>query len=94
MNIREARDPAIRMVTPLNERLDRQYGVSINLCSPVEHLRSIHEHYVAKKDHMIHLLGESEAMKDPDYAKAVLISETVRLFLREIAPKRKRRTKR
>ncbi len=91
MNIRETRDQAIRKLTPLNERLSRQYGVSIDLASDEVHLKQVLEHYNAKREDMIFLQGETDAMNDPDYAKAVLISETVRLLLREIAPKRTRR---
>jgi len=94
MNIREDRDPAIKMVEPLTERLNHQYGVSIDLCSDRDHLKRVLEHYTGKREMLISLLGEAEAMNDPDYAKAVLISETVRLFLREIAPKRSRKKKR
>lgn len=93
MKIREDREPAARMVAPLNERLARQYGVSIDFATDDDHLRQVLEHYTGKREMLISLLGEAEAMNDPDYAKAVLISETVRLFLREIAPKRVRRKK-
>jgi hypothetical protein len=92
MKIRETRDLAIRKLTPLNERLSRQYGVSIDLASDEDHLRHILEHYNSKREIMIFQQGEM-ATSDPDYAKAVLISETVRLLLREIAPKRSRRKK-
>ena len=93
MKIREDREPAARKLTPLNERLARQFGVSIDLGSDDAHLRHVLEHYTAKREMIIAEQGEVAAMDDPDYAKAVLISETVRLFLREIAPKRTRRKK-
>jgi hypothetical protein len=94
MKIREDRDLAIRKLTPLNERLARQYGVSLDLATDVDHLRYILEHYTAKREVILAQKGETAGMQDPDYAKAVLISETVRLFLREIAPKRSRKKKR
>jgi 2-phospho-L-lactate transferase/gluconeogenesis factor (CofD/UPF0052 family) len=93
MNIREARDQAIRKVKPLNERLSRQFGVSLDLTSDEDHLRRVMEHYDAKRDDMIVLRGQVEAMSDSDYAKAVMISEMVRMLLREIAPKRKKKKK-
>lgn len=93
MNIREARDQAIRKVTPLNERLSRQYGVSLDLASDEDHLRRVMEHYDAKRDDLMFLKGEVEAMNDSDYAKAVMISEMVRMLLREIAPKRRKKRK-
>jgi hypothetical protein len=94
MKIREDRDLAVRKLTPLNERLARQYGVSIDLGTDVDHLRYILEHYNAKREVILAQQGDTGAMQNPDYAKAVLISETVRLFLREIAPKRTRKKKR
>jgi len=88
----ETRVQAVRKLTPLNERLSRQYGVSIDLTSDEDHLRHVLEHYNSKREIMIFQQGEA-ATNDPDYAKAVLISETVKLLLREIAPKRTRRKK-
>ncbi len=93
MKIREDRVDAIRKLTPLNERLTRQYGVSIDMTSDLEHLRHIFEHYYAKREMILALDGEAAALHDNDYAKAVLITETIRLFLREIAPKRSRKRK-
>jgi hypothetical protein len=94
MNIREDREQAIKKVMPLTERLSRQYGLTLNLRADNDHLRSVLEHYVAKRELMLNTQGEANAIKNPNYCKAVLISETVRLFLREIAPKRlSRRTK-
>jgi len=90
MKISESRDLAIRKVTPLNERLARQYGVSIDLASDAGHLRQILEHYYSKREVMLFQQGE-QATNDPDYAKAVLISETAKLLLREIAPKRRKK---
>jgi hypothetical protein len=94
MNIREYREPAIRKLTPLTERMDRQYGINIDWLSERDHLLRVYEHYSSKRKIMISVLGEADAFKEPDYAKAVLISETVRLFLREIAPKRRKKSKR
>jgi hypothetical protein len=64
------------------------------MTSDVDHLVHIFEHYYAKRKMILALEGEATALQDKDYAKAVLITETVRMFLREIAPKRTRRKKR
>lgn len=93
MTIREDREHAQRKVAPLNERLSHQYGINIDFASDDQHLRQVFTHYHAKRDFILSEHGESFAMNDPDYAKAVLISEAVRLFLREIAPKRTRKKK-
>jgi hypothetical protein len=91
MKIREDRDRAVKKLAPLNERLTRQYGVSIDMRTDIDHLRYVLEHYMAKREVILVEQGEVGAMKNSDYAKAVLISETVRLLLREIAPKRTRK---
>jgi hypothetical protein len=91
MAIREIRERAIQKLKPLNERMDRQYGVKLDLNSDRDHLRTVYEHYKAKRETIRAKLGEAAAITDPDYAKAVFISEAARLFLREISPKRIRK---
>jgi hypothetical protein len=93
MRIREDREVAIKKLAPLNERLDRQYGLSIDMTSDTDHLRKVLEHYQAKREMILSLQGETGAMHNQSYTKAVMISEMVRLFLREIAPKRSRKRK-
>jgi hypothetical protein len=93
MRISEDRVVAVRKLMPLNERLARQFGVEIDMGSDIAHLNFILEHYSNKRRDLLSGMGETAAMLEPDYTKAVLISETVRLLLREIAPKRKRRKK-
>lgn len=92
MKLSESHLRAIEKLAPLSERLVRQHGVEINLASDAEHLNRVLEHYSSKKDFMFSEKGFL-AFSDPNYAKAVLISETVRLLLREIAPKRSRKKK-
>jgi hypothetical protein len=94
MRIREDREVAIKKLTPLNERLDRQYGISIDLASDIDHLKKVLEHYSIKREMILSKNGELAAMHNQDYAKAVLITETVKMFLREIAPKRTRKRNR
>jgi hypothetical protein len=93
MKISEERENAIRKTTPLNEHLSRQFGVSVDLASDNDHLRQVLGHYSVKRDFILEHQGEADALQDPDYAKAVLITEMVRMLLREIAPKRSRRKK-
>lgn len=93
MTIRDDRTHALRKVAPLNERLAHQFGVQIDFASDDDHLRQVLEHYHAKREFILAEHGETGAMIDPNYAKAVLISEAVRMYLREIAPKRIRRKK-
>ena len=86
MKISESHLKAIKKLAPLSERLVRQHGVELNLASDEEHLKRVLAHYSSKKEFMFSEDGPA-AFSDPNYAKAVLISETVRLLLREIAPK-------
>ena len=90
MKLSESHYRAIEKLAPLNERLDRQFGVTLDLTSDEEHLRNVFEHYCRKRQFLLAKEGQ-EALNDPTYAKSVLISETIRLLLREIAPKRLRK---
>lgn len=91
MKIQEARYLAVAKINPLYERLVRQYGVKLDLSADEEHLHFILEHYNTKREIILASDGEHAALHNTNYAKAVLISETVRMFLREIAPKRTRK---
>ena len=59
---------------------------SLRLPIEVNHLKSVCEHYTTKRKMILWEQGEATALKNEDYAKAVLISETARLVLREIDP--------
>ncbi|RYD68259.1 MAG: hypothetical protein EOP83_01200 [Verrucomicrobiaceae bacterium] len=61
--------------------------------STFEHLVDIRNLYETKRKVFLATMGEAEAMKSPNYAKAVLISEAVRILIREIAPKRLKKRK-
>lgn len=84
---------AMRKVATLNESLSARHGVEIDFNSGVDHLVSVLKHYSKKREHLLVHLGEGAALKHPDYTKAVLISESVRMYLREVAPKRVRKKK-
>jgi hypothetical protein len=68
-----------------NNLLESRYGISINWDETEENLNMVLEHYSQKKKFA---LSESEMMK------VVLITEAIRLYLREIAPSRKKKTRR
>ena len=85
---------SLRKMSRLNEHLERRFGIVLDLDS-VEHLKLVQEHYRSKREFILSQYGVAESLKRQDYAKAVLISEAIGLFLREIAPKRtKPRTRR
>lgn len=88
----DSQDPVLKKIEPINRLLESRFGLQVGLSS-FEHLVEIREHYDAKRRLMIKTMGEAQAMRSPEYAKAILISEAVRLMLREIAPKRVKRTR-
>jgi len=78
-------DAALRM-------MESRYGLVLDT-HDIDHLRDVERHYRAKRAALLWECGEAGAMKNADYAKAVLISEVARLALREIAPKRRKTRK-
>ena len=85
---------ALRKVARLNEQLEQRFGLQLDLSS-TEHLTKVKEHYDAKRRLILAQYGISESLSRDDYAKAVMISEAIAMFLREIAPTRtKPRTRR
>lgn len=88
MNEREV----LKKIEPLNALLESRFGVRVEM-STFEHLVDIRNLYETKRKVFLATMGEAEAMKSPNYAKAVLISEAVRILIREIAPKRLKKRK-
>lgn len=77
-------------IEPINRLLESRYGIRVELGS-FEHLLSVRDLYDSKRQQFIATLGEAQALQTAEYNKAVLISEAVRLLLREIAPRRIKR---
>lgn len=80
-------------VKRLNEMLQKRFDLQINFAADPDHLREVMEHYDAKREAILSHDSDA-AFSNPEYTKAVLISEAVKTFLREIAPKRLRKKKR
>ena len=80
-----ARQPANTALQPLFNLLERRFDLQLD-CGSASHLRDVCEHYDAKRGLLLWQHGEAGALANEDYAKAVLISETARLTLREIDP--------
>jgi hypothetical protein len=80
----------LKKIEPINRLLESRFGLRIEMAE-FEHLVGVREHYDAKRDLYLRTMGEAAAMQTPEYQKAVLISEAVRLLLQEICPKRIRR---
>ncbi len=77
-------------IEPINRLLESRYGIRVEMGS-FEHLLSVRDLYDSKRQQYIATLGEAQALQTAEYNKAVLISEAVRLLLREIAPRRIKR---
>ncbi|RYD47519.1 MAG: hypothetical protein EOP83_27940 [Verrucomicrobiaceae bacterium] len=82
----------LKKIEPINSLLESRFGVRVEI-GTFEHLVDVRNLYESKRKVFLATLGESAAMQNPDYAKAVLISEAVHLLLKEIAPKRIRKRK-
>jgi hypothetical protein len=83
----------LKQIQTINRLLETRFGLRLE-AGPVSHFEMVLKHYEDKRRMYINHFGETQALDLPDYAKAVLISEGIRLVLREIAPKRRKRSKR
>jgi hypothetical protein len=79
------RQKAITTLQPLFSLLEQRFALQLDSRSK-SHLQDVCEHYDAKRNLLLRQLGEAGAFAHEDYAKAVLVSETARLMLREIDP--------
>lgn len=79
-----------KKLTKLTEMLQNRFDLNIEM-DDIQHLNEVRKHYQDKQKIMMHESGEYQTLKNPDYAKAFLIIEAINIFLREIAPKRRKR---
>jgi hypothetical protein len=92
MDVSDFKPLGIQHLTKIEGLLNQLYGIRIDWDSPDSHLESVLNNYEDRK-----ALVVSEgytAMTGPEYGKAVLISEAIRTYLREIAPLRRKTTRR
>jgi hypothetical protein len=82
----------LKKIEPINSLLESRFGVRVEV-GTFEHLVDVRNLYESKRKVLVATLGEAAAMRNPEYAKAVLISEAVHMVLRELAPKRIRKRK-
>jgi hypothetical protein len=88
----EISQQALKKIEPINTLLESRFGIRVD-AGTFEHLIDVREHYDAKRRRFVETMGEAAALATPEYAKCVLITEAVRLLLKEIAPKRARKKK-
>lgn len=81
--------PAIK-IARLLKILESTYGITIDLSAPINELIDVHDEC---KSYTARVFENSNIGTDPEYGKALLIQESIRMFLSEIAPKRINRQK-
>lgn len=87
-----AQDVSGRGVGALINLIERRFDLVLDT-SDNRHLAFVQEHYREKRELILRERGEAAALSSDDYAKAVLLSETARMALREIAPRRRKKNR-
>ncbi len=72
----------------VNKALQERFGIEVDFTSNPADLAELFEHYRFRKEQIVLREGGGEAMKTLEFAKAHLICEAIRIFLKEIAPRR------
>ena len=73
--------------------LGQMYGITLDWSCSDADLRGVMEHYESKRQFALNE-GASYHNVNAEYTKYVLITEAIRLYLIEIAPKRKKTQRR
>lgn len=93
MNVSDFKPEPDSKLGKLVSLLGQMYGIQLDWsCSNAE-LRGVMEHYESKRNFALNE-GAAYHNANAEYTKYVLISEAIRLFLAEIAPKRKKTQRR
>lgn len=87
MGARGTPGTAVRVI---GREVEGRYGLPLDHRDRA-HLADVAEHYAWRRDALLREHGEAGAMRQPSYAKAVLVCEAARLMLREIEPRRRRK---
>lgn len=77
----------------VNRNLMEAYGIEISETSK-DNLEFIRDNYLSRKADILSSSTLQEAVRNPQYVKAVMISEAAKVILREIAPSRTRNRRR
>jgi hypothetical protein len=72
----------------LNAILKKRFGVEVDFTCSAAELRDLMEHYTSRRELIVEEMGNNAAIVSSEYVKYHLITEAVRIFLREIAPRR------
>jgi len=76
-------------IKQLTDLLEQMYGIQIDWDCPISYLETVLEHYQDRKQMVL-----QEHHSSPEYTKSVLITEAIRIYLKEIAPKRIKNSRR
>lgn len=84
--------PAETKLKKIGDLLEQMFGLRIDWDTPTSELQTVLDHYIERREHA---LSENMVINtNHDYAKSVLITEAIRIYLREIAPAREKKKRR
>lgn len=92
MKVSDFKTSSEQKLAKLAEMLNQMYGIQIDWESPEQDLESVLSHYGDKRSAIV--AEASNVNMNAEYTKSVLITEAIRIYLREIAPVRKKKTRR
>lgn len=75
----------------LTNLLEKSYSTVIDFDQPTEHIVETYNNYCVIKEKIIENSFFGAYINDPEYCRVFLICEALGIFLREIAPHRKRK---
>lgn len=91
MNISEITPLSSMKAKKLAEMLNSMFGIEIDFSSPIDHLEFVFNHYEHKKKELREKVSN---LYQSEYTKSILITESIKIYLKEIAPVRKRKPRR
>jgi hypothetical protein len=92
MNVSDFKQRTHEKLEQFNRLLEQLYGLKIDWDASEDHLRFVYNHYMDRKK--MFLKENSYSSADAEMGKIVLITEAIRVYLREIAPSRKKKSRR
>jgi hypothetical protein len=82
----------LKKIEAINAVLEFQHGVRIH-AADLNHFQTMMEHYKQRRGMLIETMGFDQAIQTSEYKKAYLICEAARIVLREIAPRRTKKSR-
>jgi len=92
MNVSDFKLRPNTRIKQFNDLLEQLYCLTIDFTASDEHLRTVFEHYSERKS--LYLKEHAYDASSPEFNKIVLITEAIRIYLKEIAPKRIKKSRR